>query len=67
MDEAIVRMQAQVYAIVAEMEGIKAALYGMEWENKGRILKGESIAYPEQCFSDVRHDLEKLAKKLREI
>ena len=47
MDEGTVRMAAQMYALMAEMEAVKVEIEAMRWENGTRLSRGESMAYPE--------------------
>ena len=66
MDEATVRMEASMYAYVAEMNSIIAGVKGMEAANTERESKGCALAYPKQRFIEAQHDLERIAKELRD-
>lgn len=65
MEEGTVRMAAQMYALVAEMEAEKAELESMNWENAQRLHRGESMAYPEGEFMMKADNLRALADRLR--
>jgi len=65
MTEAEIRMQAQMYAIVAEMNSIIASIEGMKATNVERQNQGFALAYDESAFDGCRKELEALATKLR--
>lgn len=65
MDEGTVRMASQMYALVAEMEAIKADIQGMRWENESRIHRGEAIAYPNSEFMMKSDELNILSESFR--
>ena len=66
MDEGVVRMQAQMYAIIALIEAVKASIAGMQADNQERISEGFALAWRGSDFEDCRHKLEELARQLRE-
>lgn len=66
MDEGTVRMQAQMYALVAEMHAINASVEGMKAANTERESQGYAFAYDESVFDDARKELEEIATALRE-
>jgi hypothetical protein len=65
MDEGIVRMQAQMFALVAEMNAILVSVEGMKAANTERESQGFALAYPESIFNDASKDLEGIATALR--
>ena len=66
MDEGTVRMQAQMYALVALIEANKATVAGMVSDNELRSQLGEPPAWRGSDFEDCRHKLEELSRQLRE-
>lgn len=66
MEEGVVRMQAQMFALVAEMHSEVASIEAMKAANQERIDRNEAIAYDESCFSDAQIALTKIASRLRE-
>ena len=65
MDEGVVRMQAQMYALVADMNAIIADIKGMEAANTERESHGYTLAYPESVFVNASKDLKDIATGLR--
>ena len=65
MDESTVRSLAQVYALVAEMEAIKADMAGMIAENQYRAHCGNRITYGQTEFFYHRDRLEAITGALR--
>lgn len=65
MDEATVRMAAQMWAIVAEMRAVEAQVEGMKAENQARMSCGHALAYNEGDFVGASSDLQNLANRLR--
>lgn len=65
MNEGEIRMQAQMYAIVAEMNGLIAGIEGMKAANAERQANGDALAYGEKEFVDVEKQLCAIAEKLR--
>jgi hypothetical protein len=66
MDEGTVRMQAQMYAYVSEIEAIKAEIMGMEALNQFRIGLGQGVAYVDTDFIEAAKRLEVKAEELRQ-
>lgn len=66
MDEGTVRMQAKMFAYVAEIEAIKATIKGFETENNLRIGLGQAPLYGENAFFGQNRELRRLAESLRE-
>ena len=66
MDEGTVRMQAHLYALVADIQAVVADIEGMKALNTYRESRGETIAYDDSHFFESRHELETIAQKLRE-
>jgi len=65
MDESTVRSLAQVYALVAEMEAIKADMAGMVAENQCREYCGDRITYGQIEFCILKDKLELISNLLR--
>ena len=65
MDESTVRSLAQVYALVTEMEAIKADMAGMIAENQYRAHYGEYVAYTRIEFCTLKDKLEEICGALR--
>ena len=66
MDEGTVRMQAHLYALVADIQAVVADIEGMKALNTYRESRGETIAYDDSHFLESRRELETIAQKLRE-
>jgi len=68
MDEGTVRQQASMFALVAQMEAIKADLVWMELENRERLSRGEALAWDGAAFNDCTVSLRAISNALvREI
>ena len=65
MDEGSVRMQASMYALVAEMNAIQARIEGMKAENQQRESLCQSVAWNDEAFFAQQDKLEKIADRLR--
>ena len=65
MEEGVVRMAAQMYALIAEMNSINAKVEGMKSENTTRESKGYSLAYDDEAFCDAARRLDAIACRLR--
>ena len=65
MEESTVRSLAQVYALVAEMEAIKADMAGMIAENQYRVHCGDRITYGQIPFFNLRDKLDEVKAMLR--
>ena len=65
MDEATVRQAASMWALVAEMESIKAGIEAMKVENVERERGGFAMAWPYNMFQDAADALKSIAEKLR--
>ena len=57
MDEAVVRMQAQMYVLVAEMNAIIVSVESMKAANTERKSHGYALAYSEEAFVKASEDL----------
>ena len=66
MDEGTVRMQAQMYSLVALMEATKASIAAMQATNYERTSAGLALAWNESYFEDCRLELVELSRRLRE-
>ena len=64
MDEGTIRQAAQMYAIVAEMEEIKANIEAMKADNAERESRGEALAWPYSSFQDASEALSKISWRL---
>lgn len=62
-DEKVVRRDAAMWALVAEMEAMKTDRSAMEAFNQGNGGPG----YDEQAFYGISKGLEVIAEKLREV
>jgi len=62
-DEGVVRMDAQMWALVAELEALKTERAGMEALNQGNGGPG----YDEEAFYDVAKRMSDVARRLREV
>lgn len=60
-DEGVVRMDAGMWALVAELEALKAERAGMEALNQDN----GGLGYDEHAFYDVAKRMEALANRLR--
>ena len=65
MDEGTVRMQAQMYALVAEMEEIKANIKAMEYDNLERERNDEALAWPGSMFQEASEALSNLSWRFK--
>ncbi len=65
MDEGVVRMQAFMYGLVAEMYAVVAEVEGMKAENKSRENRGEAQAWPELSFYESQKRLDGIASALQ--
>jgi len=64
MDEGTVRQQASMFALVAQMEAIKAEPVMMEQENYVRLANKEALAWDGAAFSDCARTLRGIAEQL---
>ncbi len=55
--EAEIRMDAEMWALVAELEHMKTMRVAMEAENESRRDKGLSQAYGEKAFADLAQEM----------
>ena len=60
-----IKRAALMYALVAEMEEIKANIEAMKADNAERESRGESIAWPGQMFQDASDALSHVSWRLR--
>jgi len=66
MNEAEIRMQAQLYALVAEMQAVIVGVEGMKAANIERENQGYALAYDEKAFVDASVEIETLAARMRD-
>lgn len=59
--EGVVRQDAQMWKLVAQMEAVKATVAGMIAENMQREAVGASMAYGDEAFAEQAAALEKIA------
>ena len=62
MNEGEIRQAALMYALIADMEAIKARVEGMKAYNNS----GFDNSYAEETFENYTCELEQIAKRLRE-
>lgn len=67
MDEGEIRMQAQMYALVADMAAITTEVDGMKAANTEREANGLALAYLEEKFSQAAKALTAVAEQLRAL
>ena len=67
MGEGEIRMQAQMYALVADMAAITTEVDGMKAANTEREAQGFALAYDEAAFAQAAKDLAALAEQLRAL
>ena len=65
MNEETVRMQAAMYALVAEMYCEVAGIERMKADNEGRMMHGYALAWDGSCFKDASDALAGIAQALR--
>ena len=65
MDEGIIRMQAQMYALIAEIESIKAHIKSMEYDNLKSISNKEDLEWSGLEFRKASNKLKKLSYKFK--
>ena len=65
MSEAEIRMQAQMMALVADMNAIMISVEGIKATNQQRAACGEAVAWSEDHFAGAAVDMEGIAEKLR--
>ena len=66
MNEGEIRMQAQMYALVAEMQSIIVSVDGMKADNAERESHGLAQAWPGNLFFEASAELKNIAISLRE-
>jgi hypothetical protein len=60
-----IKLAAQMYAIVAEMEEIKANIEAMKADNAERESRGESVAWPGRMFQEASDSLSHISWRFR--
>ena len=65
MGKGKIRQTAQMYALVAEMEEIKANIEAMKTDNAERESRGESLAWPGEVFQDASDALSHISWRFR--
>ena len=66
MNEAEIRMQTQLFALIAEMYACNAEIEGMKAENQQRAHRGLAVAYAEDAFAWQVERLQELAALMRQ-
>jgi hypothetical protein len=64
-DEGVVRMDAQMWACVADLFAANAEVLGMRAENEFRVGNGNSVAYGDEHFMAVAERLTQLGSRMR--
>ena len=65
MNEGEIRQAAKMYALIAEMEAVKARIEGMKVENEECIQQSKAIFYIRENFYEAEEALMKIADRLR--
>ena len=65
MNEETIRMAAQLYSLIAEMEEIKANIKAMEADNIARERRGEALAWPGSMFQEASEALSNLSWRFK--
>jgi len=65
MSEGEIRQTAQMYALVAEMEEIKANIEAMKADNAERESRGEAMAWPGRMFQEASDALSHISWRFR--
>lgn len=64
MNEAEIRMQAQLYALITEMHRLVATIEGMKAANYERSEAGYALAYSERNFAEVCDELDDVRARM---
>lgn len=65
MTEGEIRQAAQMFALVAEMEEVKANIEAMKADNTERESRGESLAWPGSMFQEASDALSHISWRFR--
>lgn len=63
-DESVVRRDAEMWALVAELEAVRTTVRGFEAYNE---FSQDGTCYGQEVFHDCASQMEAIAKKLREV
>lgn len=63
--EGVVRLEARMFALVAEMEAVKARIEAMKVDNEVQQANGGEPAWNVTSFLEMAGELEEIAKGLR--
>lgn len=63
-NDATIRRDAEMWALVAELEAVRATVRGFEAFNE---FSEDGSHYGEEVFHDCAEQMEGIAKKLREV
>ena len=66
MNEGEIRMQSQMYSLVAEMYALNAELEAYKSANELRDIQQCSPMYSDDCFMIIKEKLDNIARRLRE-
>jgi hypothetical protein len=66
MNEGEIRMQAQLFSLIADMYATVAEVEGMKAENAQRQICGESMAYIDHDFFTSSRALQLIAARIKE-
>lgn len=64
-DEGVVRMDSQMWALVAQIEAARARVEAMRAENEQRIRRDAALAYGDEAFFEQAGILDSLASALQ--
>jgi len=67
MSEVEIRMQAEMFSLVAEVNAAMVRVEGMKADNQRRLSMQESIAYTEEDFEYAACDIDKISQRLMKI
>ena len=65
MNEGEIRQAASMYALVAEMEEIKANIEAMKADNQERESQGLALAWPGKMFQDASEALSHISWRFK--
>ncbi len=67
MNKDLIKTQAQMFALVAEMHAVLVSVEGMKAANTERENQGFTLAYPESAFVDASKEIENIEEHLSKI
>jgi len=57
------KIAAKMYALVAEMEEIRANIEAMKADNAEREQRGEALAWPGKMFQEASEELSRISRR----